>query len=268
MANFAVVSFAGVTLPAYAPEHDLGTDESLSAYVPVPWAPAYNVLGSEQAQGKPREIAVRCMAVNGTETTLQTTLDSVRALRGKYGALSIALADGTSRTRNARCERIEHPRRAGEKRYHNLTLYFQCDGSGWQGAQHAGTGDYIVTLNTSPKSMEISNGGNDIVRDLTVTVKAGGANITAVTIANAETGHVSSLTYTGTVTAGQSLVIDTGAWTVKNNGADAWGGVTFGGTHAIREMLRLAPGANTINVTLTGGSTDSTVAFAFYDLWS
>lgn len=266
--NLVATTFAGVALPTAAPEHELGTDDSLSAYVVLPNRALYDPLGTEQAQGRGRQIAIRAAVTGSAETTIATAVDALRALRGKQGDLVITMADASTRTRKARCERIDESRVPHERWHRPLTFHFQLLGSGWKGTYHDGSGAYVVTLDSSPKSMEIANGGNDVVRDVTMAIMAGSADITAITIANAEAGHVSAITYTGTIAAGKVLVIDAPTWTVLNDGADAWSGISFESTHAIRELLRLMPGNNTINVTLTGGSTDSTIAFVFYDLWS
>jgi len=121
---------------------------------------------------------------------------------------------------------------------------------------------------TTPISPEINNAGDAVQRDITITITAAGTDITVLGISNAEAGHVSDFHFTGTIAVGKSLVIDTEAWSVLNDGADAWDDLAFQGGHAIDGFLRFKGGNNTINLHRTGGSNDSTYEFAFYDAFA
>ena len=99
-----------------------------------------------------------------------------------------------------------------------------------------------------------------------MTITATGANLT--TSVSVYVTGVSYLTWAGTITDGQALVIDCGARTVKNNGVDAYSGLTLHSTnHVIDDWLRLEPGNNSVLVAYTGGNGTSTALFNFNDLW-
>lgn len=123
-----------------------------------------------------------------------------------------------------------------------------------------------TTLTTSPQPIVYTLGGNVAVDDAIITITAGSAAITAVTVACVDRRF--SWTWTGTLAIGKSLVIDAGAWSVLNDGADAWAGFAFNSGHSIEGIAHLAAGANSIVVTLTGGGTGSTFGVNTPDRWA
>jgi len=122
---------------------------------------------------------------------------------------------------------------------------------------------YTVTLNASPKATVVTNDGNRAVSDIRLTFTAGSAAITALTVTCGE----AEFSFSGTVAAGKDLVIDAGAQSVINNGAAAYANFSLTSNHVIEDWLRFAPGANTLTVTFTGGSTNSTLQIEFEDGW-
>jgi hypothetical protein len=261
-------AFGALSIPDYDASQDYGGDATLTGYVQPPGRPAYDTYGTARVPRDGREVTISGVFVSSSMTALDTLLDTWRAVVGTRGLLTVTLASAATRTRYARLTALDLEIEPGPARMQRFSMTYRLEGDIWLGTAHVGTGDDLVTLNTSPKVMTINNAGNAPVYNAVLTLTAGAANITAVTIANAATGYVSSVTYTGTVTAGQALVLDAGAWTVKNNGVDAYAGITYGATHAVDGLLVLGPGNNSITITLTGGSTDSTAAYAFHDGWS
>lgn len=191
-----------------------------------------------------------------------------------------------------------------------------------------------TTLATSPQTIAVTNDGNMPVDDGVLTLLAGSADITAFGF----TCGKAKCAWTGTLKAGQVLVIDSGngivasqtgltsgaaagatALAVTNAAGTGWatGGririvlddgtiheatiTSLGGTttvnispglpgaaasgrevwaaaysgfsrdatlHSIAPWLRFAAGSNSLIVTKTGGSTNSTLTRSFYDGWS
>lgn len=115
-----------------------------------------------------------------------------------------------------------------------------------------------TTIDSSPKSITVTPTGNTYVRP-TIRVTAGSANITTIIFENLTTNQ--SWSYVGTITAGDTLVVDHESLTVENNGVDDVGNLTG------ESNLILLPMANNLKVTLTGGSTDSVVKVDFIDRW-
>ena len=111
----------------------------------------------------------------------------------------------------------------------------------------------------------VNNGGNVRVANAILTLTAGAVAITQVKIA---VSGVSEIQWDGTLTTGQQLVIDCGARSVKKVGVDAYSGFSLTANHKVDDWLRLEPGNNSVVVTLTGGSTDSTLRIQYNDGWA
>ena len=71
--------------------------------------------------------------------------------------------------------------------------------------------------------------------------------------------------WSGSMNNTEVLTIDCGAFSVLNNGANAYGGLTLNGAHASDYWCVIAPGSNTFTFTLTAGS--GTFQIAWYDQW-
>lgn len=127
-----------------------------------------------------------------------------------------------------------------------------------------------VVLGVTPYSFVVTRdvAANAPVFDAIITVTAQGVGITDLVVENTTNG--SYIRFTGaTIAVGKSLVIDCGAGTVKNDGANAIAYFSLGAGHAIPDWLRLEAGGsvNTIRVTRTGGGSNSTIRFDFYEAW-
>jgi hypothetical protein len=264
--NYKVKTFNGVTLPTYDPSYDLPTDRVSVEPMAVTYG-VYDPLGSQRARGMGGTVIVQATATGASASALQTTLDSLRALRGVRGSLVIEMADSTERSRTARCEEVRTERRfvGGDHMhlYQPVRFIFRLYGQGWNGTANTDT----TVIDASPKNATVNNGGNADQSDVTITVTAGSADITALRIQNTTAGYLCDLVYDSTIAAGESLVIDCGALTVKNNGSGDYANLSLGSTHAVDDWMRLAPGNNSMTYTLTGGSTDSEVEFSHYDMW-
>lgn len=112
------------------------------------------------------------------------------------------------------------------------------------------------SLAISPVTFTVTPAGSVFSRPV-IKVTAGVSAITSLTVENLTTGQVMS--YVATIAAGQSLVIDTEALTVQNNGTDDIGNIT-GDT----EMV-LLPGGNQIKI--TSAATGGTAKIDWFDRW-
>ena len=124
--------------------------------------------------------------------------------------------------------------------------------------------EFMDTMSgASPYVITVTNRGNGICYDPVITITAGTNAITALTIATSTT----DIDWTGNIASGQSLVIDCGAKSIKENGVNDYVGFAYGGSHTANGWLELPPGDTAITISRTGGSTDSIVQVDFQDIW-
>ena len=242
---------------------ELGADAALLA---LPGGAVHDPWGSAQAPVKvPYPIRVDFELVETTAEAFRTAVYALRALVGTRALLYRSPDGGVANSESvlARLVGVSGQREAENLLVLGLHLTFEVLAPVWSGTAHTET----ITLDASPKSQDCDNDGNGVVRDVTITVTASGSAITALIIENLETGHVSKISYGGSITAGQALVIDCAAMTVRNNAVDDYANLTLETGHTLREWLRLMPGANTIRVTRTGGDNASTCVLTYSDGW-
>jgi hypothetical protein len=283
--TWRVIQFGDLVLPNYDPQINLGTGQALSALVELPGGGVFDQYGDEDRPMRPMKFTKRAVIHDENRSTLQDLFDALKAYAGKKESISLLSLDGDEEYRWAEgsVEVIDGPRRPGDMYTQDVEINWLIDRPLWHGALRAGwyfdDGYYLddglyfdesnsTTLDASPKTVTANNGGNATVEDAIITVTAGSAPITALKIERQVSGTTyEELDFTGTIATGKALVIDVGAWSVLNDGVDAFNDLAMGSDHKSECLLKLLPGDNTIIVTITGGSTDSTIAFAYYDLW-
>jgi len=288
--------FGTTTLPNYNPKTPVGTGGVKDALVDVPGDGAYDAWSTHPAPGKPYHLRKKCTLyeepVDGTHaalvaarTALQTALDALKALEGTRDKLfAVLLSDGSERWAWARCVKVDGTREPGAYLTQVVEIDFLVNPPFWHGVDHGGwtfdsgedfddglyfdAADFAFTLDGSPKSVTVTNGGNKIVDDMIITVTAGSAAITALDIKKyygaTIYGHVS---YSGTIAIGKSLVIDCGAVSVVNDGTGDANHFTIESDHRNDRWIRLNVGDNTIVITYTCAAADSTIEFSFKDQW-
>jgi hypothetical protein len=283
--SYRYIRFAGVDLPTADGREDLDR-EGRVALIEVAGGQVFDPLGSDQAPAGERTIRARYVMTAATAAAFRTAYNAYRALQGKRGELWREHDTGDNEFIYARLLKFR-----GERETHNVvslpvTFEFLILESDWRG-DSTGQGWYLnsgiylnsgrflneeaadeIVLDTSPKTCTVTNGGNKPITDLVITVTAGAADITALTIACSNDEGTYSITYSGGIKSGESLVIGCGARTVKNDGVADFDHFTLGGTHNRAKWLVLAAGSNPVTVTKTGGSTDSTILFSFFDKWA
>lgn len=251
---------AGEELPRYDGSQPQGAGRVESSQVRLVGGALYDWRGDEQALPPAERIEIRGQWVASSAGGMQTKLAALKALRGKKSKLW-RTSGATSHWRRARCLAVESDLEPGSPSWAEIEMLFEADPEPWSGT----TGYTVVTLNASPKTATIANDGNAVVREITVTVHPATSAVTAFTLENLTTGHVSAIKYGGTIASTQALVIDCAARSVENNGTSAYTDLSLLAGHAVTEWLRLAPGNNSIRITTTGGGVTSTVGFAFKD---
>ena len=97
-----------------------------------------------------------------------------------------------------------------------------------------------------------------------MTINPGNATMSNITIAR--TGG-ESLYYSGSLAAGELLVINTGSMQVMKSGVDAYGNLTFTPTADLATWFSLLPGDNAMSVSWTGGGTGAEIDFVYTEDW-
>jgi hypothetical protein len=264
--TWQLYSFASVVLPTGSPLLPVGAPPAYTAGVNLPGGAYFDQEGTHHGGPKlPYELRLRVTALAASHTALETALFALTELSGLRGTLIRVLADGsTQQWCTAKLLSVPASGDVQNVRSQPLELVFQVQSYWYKATAITNT----TTLNTSPKTVTLLNAGNARVTDAVITVTAGSAAITSLTIAR--TGY-SELQYTGTIAAGKALVIDTGAWSVLNDGADAYTAEFQRTSNHIENtwfrLPRSTPSGTAFTVTIVGGSTDSTISFVYYEAW-
>jgi len=278
--SFRPYQFAGVTLPGYAYKVTGGPKARDNTLRTVGGA-----VDGDSTYGQwdyPYTMTYSCLVYeSGGIASLGAALDELRAMIGVEGKLYADPWDTTAADRwaLARCVGVNIPATVYNRQTQKIDIEFRVKTS-WRGFAYGGTvsgSSYLfgnglyysatsaTTLDTSPKTVTVNNGGNTWVDDCGITITAGSAAITAVTIGISGS---SEFTFSGTVTTGNTLIIDCGKRFVRANGIDAYDSFALTSNHVVAPWLRLASGANSVVVTLTGGDVDSTIQFTYSDGWA
>ncbi len=263
------------------PSQDIGTGGYQNSPTPLSFGGFFDGLGSDEAYKLGGELDKTLTIWFATESERLVYFRTLRALTGRQGRLYRRWEDDEIEWVTARLVEVSAERELEHQRHLEVDVRFQIYSAFWHGDLNGNwlfdSGEFFdsglnfdasstsTTIDSSPKSFTITNDGNAIVNNPTITVTAGGANITALEIKCTTTGNLWELDYSATITSAQALVIDCGAFTVLNNAVDDEANFSLGTTHAIDEWARLMSGSNAITVTITGGDVDSTVEFTFYD---
>lgn len=285
MSYSKLVQFGTVELPVYEPETEAGTAPTEAGILRTAGS-FYDEYGEDVAPPDlPYEMRFTAGVSETTEAAMRASLAELRGLRGRRKRLwRQHLDDDDSEWCWARLLRLEERRTAYDVYWQVVTLVFLVL-TEWRGTWHgdswyldAGeeldTGLYLDqselhTLDGSPKSITLTNASADggaYVHDVTLTITAGSANITALDIYNSTTDC--RLTFSGVIATTKALVIDCGNMLVLNDGTSAYNDFALSWSyHANSYWFELAPGSNSITVTYTGGSTDSTIEFEYAEGW-
>lgn len=281
---YILTQFDGLTLPVGSPRHTAGTAMTSERTVQVMGGGMYDAWGAAQARPRlPQEITYDCKAYASTAAALRSTLDALRAKRGRRGRLyRRGLDDDELQWATARLMEVDYNTQAQHSHglFQPLALRWSVQ-SLWHGALHGAPwtlddGELLdggldldlserYALTTTPITLTITNNGNTAVEDVRVVVENGTYALTEITVRCGDC----ELVFGGTVGANKTLEIDCSpaALSVLNDGAAAWNDLTLGANHASEAWLRLEPGANSVVVSRTGGWTNSYITFEFSDCW-
>lgn len=137
-----------------------------------------------------------------------------------------------------------------------VTLEFETAMTYWHA--EAETITSVNAVASVPISLIVDNAGQ-IVDDAVITVTRTSGTVTAFAL----TGDGISLSWAGSLGAGDSLTIDCGTQPKPDGSVDSYSGFSLGVAHTAAGWLPLAPGANPLLITVTGGN--ATVDIAHYN---
>lgn len=273
-----------------------GTADSNAGLYQLAGGSLFDPLGSTRAPAIPTTITKSGEIIGSTRDEVYAAFAVLRSLRGKRRRLErvqFTGDDGEDRAREwtwARCMSVNRGvgRTYAMQFYLPVTLEFQQLSPAWYGRYRSASGwvlddgyylddgymlddpgnSFAVTAGT-PLEVELTNGGNENVNDAIITLIAGDIALTGVRIIGTNT----NIYYGGTVQPNTSLVIDCGAFSVKNDGAADYDNFTLDPSHRSRYWLYLEPGTNDVTVqTTTVGeaaeSVEGSISFVYWEPWA
>lgn len=257
--SYKLYTFDGLTLPDYNRESGIDTGPSQAGFVATVGG-GFDVYGSDVAPvNTPFAATLRGILSEETDAGQRAITDALRAkarVRGKL--VRQADDDDSLQWAWARLNVVAHRRVYSNRGYQILEFTWSLESEWYEDRD-----DLVEVLDGSPYALSVENEGNRTVTNAVLTISADDANLTALAITTTNGTH---LVWSGTLLAGDDLVIDCGAKSVKNDGANAYSGFSYGAGHTIDDWLRII-GAMDITLTYTGGGTAPTVTIAFNDGW-
>jgi hypothetical protein len=281
---YTLTQFDTLVLPAYNPTTGVGTGALQTAVLQLPGGGAFNVNQGGRSRRKVTQLSRSCTLAYDTAGEMRTAYNLLRALTGYQRRLWRVWDDGTAEWCWAVMGEIGAARGVRNNLWLAVELNWAMISEAWNGTHHGAawtldsgiifdTGYVWDTTETSALTADATtavtatNAGNRDCESLRITITAGSTKLTQVTITL--TAQNCELHYHKDINAGQSLVIDTGAWTVLNNAVNAYADLELTANHKQDRWFRLAPGANALSVICAGGGAApaSTITLEYHDNW-
>ena len=264
--GFWVTKFGGTTLSTKAPRQEVGLGDAALGLQELAGGGVHDPWGADRAPVQlPYNLPCTNIITAANPAAMATALNALRALHGQRDWL-YRTPDGGAANRDrvlARLESIGASREVQHGLLLPVDLVFSVLSAPWQGAD--GTVSTVLDGGGGVTTIVCANDGNARVTNAVITITALVAPITSITVAVA---GITSITWADSLAIGEALVIDCGARTIRNNGADAYGFFTYNVGHVVDDWLRLEPGNNSVVITMVGGDATSTVIIAYRDGWN
>ena len=225
MASTPTVTFDGTNINTFGAYLNADVEGWLDApsqdYATASFVGAIGGVVSRYPTTAPRRLQLPIRVIATAIATRETYEQTLKAYLTKD--VVVKLDDGTTaREITGRCVAIPLvPYKVPVTLVSDGSVVFVCSDPLWRA-----TSNTTETINGTPNTCAL---GNAPVSDWVLTITATTNSITDITI----TLGPNTLTWTGTISAGQALVIDASAYTVKNNGVDALSTYGSGGFPAI-----------------------------------
>ena len=213
MASVPTVTFTGTNVNTFGVYLNADVGGWLGApaqeYATASFVGAIGGVVSRYPTTGPRRLQLPIRLYATTVATRETYEQTLKSYLTKD--VTVQLDDGTTaRTISGRCTGVTlTPYRVPVSVVSDGVVSFVCADPLWKA-----TSDTTETINGTPNTCDL---GNAPVSDWVLTITATTNSITDVTI----TLGANTLTWTGTIAAGQALVIDASDYTVENNAVSA-----------------------------------------------
>ena len=284
---YRLTAFSTVSLQHYNQVDSIGSGATPTAYQTLPEGGALDLYGSQQKHPGMVERSVTRRLKASTQASLESLFFQLIALRGKRERLYRQTATGDIHWQYARLVEVIAERNYEQTKFQSIqdiSLRFVTQEAFWRGdlggVWYLNSGEFLNTglslnsgatypLTTSPTSLTVSIGtvsdvGRAPIRAVRMAISAGASDMSAVTIARV---GGESLTFSGTILAGNDLIIDTGTMQVLNDNADAYDDLAISSTADLAAWFALESGDNDITVAFTGGGTGKEISFSYYEVW-
>ena len=280
--SFKLTTFGGATLPPYEPDVSLDLGEAQDSIFGVPGGGIFDALGTEQYRRQGWALSYSGQYVHTSAVQLKASLDALNREYGKTQKLYRRQSDGSSQWVNARLMNVTGRRSPRNVNNQVVTCAFKVASPYWHGVYRTRTSHIEVMDGKSLNriNMYCTNAGNVTISDPVVSVEAVGSSIIGVRIqifpahgGSTAEGH---LHVGGTITAGNTVVLDCGKRTVRNNNTQSYANFGFLGYHSYDDWIRIEPStagisgtsSTRIYFTCTGGlSTMHVLSVSWYEGW-
>jgi len=282
---YRLIRFGFINLEHYNQVDVIGSGSTPTAYHALPEGGALDGFGGTQKHPSTVERVKSLRLHSATKSTLETLFFQLLSLRGTRNRLYRRTATGDIHWQNARLVEVIAQRSYEQTKFNtiqDLELRFVTQEAFWRGdfggAWFLDSGEFFDTglaldsaesynLVSSPTEIVLTtsaSAGRAPIRAMQIRVTAGSDPITSVTL---ERTGGESLSFGGTIAAGEVMQIDTGTMEVTNDGVDAYDDLTLSPTADMAAWFALVEGDNTLTVTYSGGGTGSTIDFTYYEAW-
>ncbi len=263
---YVLLTFDGITLPRANADLEISTADSALALIPVR-SGVLDLDGDERARANyPYRIVVRAELVGHALNDLRAALDALRAKRGVRGVLTRAGLNDPTATQwtYARLQQVVQRRAPQHVYWHQIELNFAVL-EPWYDMYAVESTPTLTDLGGGNWQFTLSHVVQLPITAVTLDITANTADIVGFRLANVN--GESSISYLGTIAAGQVLTLNTGAWTVINNGVEDSANLHFDGSHRIPEWLRILPGGSTFLLQRLDGSGTPSLFVSYYGMY-
>lgn len=274
-----LTQFGTYTFPLFNKRDVVSQGDSSGALMALTGGEVYDGYRDDQAPEASTDLTTAFEIIESTSAAVQTQYDLIRAMRGKSLKLWAHFPDGTDRWVMARLAKTKMERRRDYVFYQPVELTFEVARPGWNGTGHGPTwaldaGEYldsglfldyadVITLDGTPKSATIVNGGNRMQNEIILVFRAAGNPIDTIRFV---CGSV-DWTFNGTVAAGKVLTIDCRTRSVRNDGVDAYTLLDLNAGQTVADWCQLEPGNNSATITYNCAGNATRLDLAYYDGW-